>query len=167
MENKKQNRWLSWLIYLVIFIVVVQGVNLWKTRNAQSGNLSDFNGVLMDGTSFKVAQYSGEPVLLHFWATWCPICEMEKDSIESISQDHPVISIASWSESESAVDAYMIENDLTFPVMLDNEGTLAQGFGVKGVPTSFILAPDGEITFVETGYSTETGLRLRLWLSTF
>ena len=166
MENKKQSRWLSWLIYIVIFIVVVQGVNLWKTRNAQSGNLSEFDGVFIDGSSFTVAGYSGKPVLIHFWATWCPICDLEKNSIESISNDYPVISIASWSEGESAVDAYMIENNLTFPVMLDNEGTLAQGFGVKGVPTSFILAPDGEISFVETGYSTEIGLRLRLWFST-
>jgi alkyl hydroperoxide reductase subunit AhpC len=60
----------------------------------------------------------------------------------------------------------MLENQLTFPVMLDNNGELAQTFGLKGVPASFILSPNGEIKFVETGYSTELGLRLRLWLST-
>jgi peroxiredoxin len=60
----------------------------------------------------------------------------------------------------------MSDKQLTFPVMLDSSGELARSFGVKGVPTSFILAPDGEISFVETGYSTELGLRLRLWLST-
>ena len=77
-----------------------------------------------------------------------------------------MISIVSWSEGEAEVKAYMQNKQLTFPVMLDTIGKLAQSFGLKGVPTSFILDPNGEITFVESGYSTEAGLRLRLWIST-
>ncbi len=166
MKILTKNRWISWLIYIVFFLVVMHGANLWKTRNAQSGNLSEFSGELMNGTAFTIAEFSGKPVLFHFWATWCPICDLEKNSIESISHDYQVISIASWSEGKKEVKAYMQENQLTFPVMLDSSGELAQTFGLKGVPASFILSPSGEITFVETGYSTESGLRLRLWLST-
>ena len=77
-----------------------------------------------------------------------------------------MISIVSWSEGEAEVKAYMQNKQLTFPVMLDTIGKLAQSFGLKGVPTSFIFDPNGEITFVESGYSTEAGLRLRLWIST-
>jgi len=167
MNTITKNRWLSWLIYIVLFLVVMQGANWWKTRNTQSGNLSEFSGELINGRTFTIAEFSGKPVLFHFWAIWCPICDLEKDSIESIANDYPVISIASWSEGKTEVEAYMQENRLTFPVMLDNNGKLAQTFGLKGVPASFILSPDGEIKFVETGYSTEVGLRLRLWLSTF
>ncbi|NOR42148.1 MAG: redoxin domain-containing protein [Gammaproteobacteria bacterium] len=166
MNTPTKNRWLSWLVYIVLFLVVMQGASWWKSRDTQSGNLSEFSGELMNGTTFTIADFSGEPVLFHFWSTWCPICDLEKNSIESISHDYPVISIASWSEGKTEVNAYMLENQLTFPVMLDNSGELAQSFGLKGVPASFILSPDGEITFVETGYSTELGLRLRLWLST-
>ncbi len=166
MNTQTKSRLLSWLVYIVLFLVVMQGANWWKTRNTQSGNLSEFSGELMNGTVFTIAEFSGKPVLFHFWTTWCPICDLEKDSIESISHDYPVISIASWSEGKTEVKAYMLENQLTFPVMLDNSGELAQTFGLKGVPASFILSPNGEIKFVETGYSTEPGLRLRLWLST-
>ena len=166
MNTQTKNRWLSWLFYIVLFVVVMQATNWWKSRNTQSGNLSKFSGELMNGTAFTIAEYSGKPVLFHFWATWCPICDLEKDNIESISHDYPVISIASWSEGKREVKAYMLENQLTFPVMLDNSGELAQNFGLKGVPASFILSPNGEIKFVETGYSTELGLRLRLWIST-
>jgi thiol-disulfide isomerase/thioredoxin len=166
MKTQTKNRWLSWMAYIVLFLVVMQGANWWKSRNAQSGNLSEFSGVLMDGTEFTISEFSGQPVLLHFWATWCPVCDLEKYSVESISHDYPVISIASWSEGDAEVKAYMLENQLTFPVMLDNSGGLAQSFGLKGVPTSFIIAPDGEIKFVESGYSTELGLRFRLWFST-
>ena len=84
----------------------------------------------------------------------------------SIAQDYPVVTIASWSDGEAAVKKYMLDNGLTFPVMLDDSGQLARSFGLKGVPASFVLSPNGEIAFVETGYTTEAGLRLRLWLST-
>ncbi len=166
MNTQTKKHWRSWLVYILLFLVVMQAANWWKTRDAASGNLSEFTGELIDGSAFTISEFSGEPVLFHFWATWCPICEMENDTIQSISQDYPVISIASWSEGEAEVKAYMRDNQLTFPAMLDTSGELAQSFGLKGVPASFILDPRGEITFVETGYSTEPGLRLRLWLST-
>jgi len=165
--NKRTKKFLlAGLSYLVIFIVVSQGASWWKSRDAPRGNISEFNVELMDGSRFEVSKFSGQPVLLHFWATWCAICDLERNSVESIAQDYPVISIASWSEGAAEVEKYMLDNQLTFPVMLDNSGQLAQSFGLKGVPASFVLSPDGEISFVETGYTTELGLRLRLWLST-
>lgn len=164
-KTKTTIHWRSWLVYILLFLVVMQVANWWKTRDTPGGNLSEFTGELIDGSTFTISEFSGKPVLFHFWATWCPICELENDTIQSISQDYQVISIASWSEGEAEVKAYMRDNQLTFPVILDSSGELAQSFGVKGVPTSFILAPDGEITFVESGYSTEPGLRLRLWLA--
>ena len=165
MNTHTKKRWVSWLIYIILFFIVMLGANGWKSRDALSGNLSEFNGELMDGTTFTLADYAGKPILFHFWATWCPICTLQKDTIQSISQDYPVISIASWSEGKTEVNTYMQENHLTFPVMLDNSGELAETFGLKGVPASFILNRHGEIKFVETGYSTEYGLRFRLWLS--
>ncbi len=165
MNAQTKKRWAPWLIYIVLFFVVMIGANWWKSRDALSGNLSEFSGKLMDGTTFTLADYAGEPILFHFWAIWCPICDLQKNSIQSIAQDYPVISIASWSEGKAAVNTYMQANYLTFPVMLDDSGKLAQTFGVKGVPASFILNRNGEIKFVETGYSTEYGLRFRLWLS--
>lgn len=165
MNTQTKKHWRSWLVYILLFLVVMQAANWWKTRDAASGNLSEFTGELMDGSAFTISEFAGKPVLFHFWATWCPICELENDTIQSISQDYQVISIASWSEGEAEVKAYMRNNQLTFPVMLDTSGKLAQSFGLKGVPASFILDPNGEIRFVETGYSTELGMRLRLWLA--
>jgi len=154
------------LSYLLIFFVISQGVSWWKTRNAPTGNLSEFNVELMDGSQFIISELSGKPVLFHFWATWCPLCDLQKGSVESIARDYPVVSVASWSEGEAEVKKYMRDNELTFPVMLDDSGQLAESFGLKGVPTSFILSPSGEIEYVEAGYTTEAGLRFRLWLST-
>ncbi len=165
MNTQTKKRWNYLLIYVVLFLVIFLGASWWKSRDALSGNLSNFNGKLLDGTPFTLADYTGKPILLHFWATWCPICELQIDNIQAISQDYTVISIASWSEGKAAVNVYMQQNNLTFPVMLDDSGKLAQTFGLNGVPASFVVNRHGEIKFVETGYSTEYGLRFRLWLS--
>ena len=156
---------LTGLFYLVSFVVLAQGISWWKSRDAMSGNLSEFNVELMDGSRYSISTFSGEPVLFHFWATWCPVCGLQNGSIESIAEDYPVVSIASWSEGETEVKSYMQENGLTFPVMLDESGELARSFGLKGVPASFILSPGSDISFVESGYTSELGLRLRLWIS--
>ena len=103
-------------------------------------------------------------MLVHFWASWCPVCELEQDSIQSISNDYPVISVAMQSGNDLEVTAYMEENKLSFPTIVDEHGILAKQFGVRGVPTSFILSPGGKIAFSEIGYTTEIGLRTRLWL---
>lgn len=166
MNTQTKKPWLSWLAYIILFFAIMLAANAWKTRNTPDGSLSGFSGVLMDGTAFTVSEFTGRPVLFHFWATWCPICDLQKGSIQSIAKDYPVISIASWPEGKAEVAAYMQKNQLTFPVMLDNNGELAQDFGLQGVPASFILDPQGNITFVESGYTSEAGLRLRLWLST-
>lgn len=152
--------------YLVILFLLAQGISLWKSRNAFSGNLSGFHVQLINGDLFPLSQFTGEPVLLHFWATWCPVCALEDNSIQSISDDYPVVTVASWSEDQATVTDYLRENNLTFPVMLDNNGQVATSFGLKGVPSSFILSPDGDVRFVETGYTSEIGLRIRLWLAT-
>jgi len=156
---------LSGVGYILLFIVLSQGISWWKSRDAMSGKLSEFNIVSMDGSRAVMSDYTGRPVLLYFWATWCPVCKLQRGSVQSIAGDHPVFSIASWSEAEE-VAAYMRDNELTFPVMMDEDGQLASDFGLKGVPVTLVLSPSGDIRFVETGYTTGIGLRIRMWLST-
>lgn len=157
---------LPWIGYLLLFVLISQAASWWKSRDAMTGNLSRFNIVSMDGNQSVIAEHAGEPVLLYFWATWCPVCKLQRGSVQSITDDYPVYSIASWSETEE-VAAYMRDNELTFPVMMDENGQLARDFGLKGVPVTMILSPLGEISFVETGYTTGLGLRFRMWLSRF
>ena len=152
------------LVYLILFFVIAQSISWWKSRDAMRGDLSQFNIELMDGGRMQISEHAGRSVLLYFWSTWCPICNLQKGSVQSISEDHPVISIASWSDTDE-VKAYILENELTFPVMMDEDGHLARDFGLKGVPVSIILSPTGEMSFVETGFTTELGLRFRIWLA--
>jgi peroxiredoxin len=110
-----------------------------------------------------MAQPEGEPMLVHFWATWCPICALENSSIQSISEDYHVVTIAMQSGNEDELKRFMQQEGLSFPVIADEYGEISKQWSVRGVPASFIISPDGEIRFIEVGYTSGLGLRARLW----
>jgi alkyl hydroperoxide reductase subunit AhpC len=87
------------------------------------------------------------------------------NNVESVSRDHPVIAVASLSGSHEDVAEYLQGQGVTIPAVVDPEGQLASAYGVHAYPTSFIVDRTGEIRFAEVGYTTEAGLRLRLWLA--
>lgn len=61
------------------------------------------------------------------------------------------------------VREYLKRENLSYPVIVDEDGEWANVYGVKAVPASYIIDSKGVIRFIEKGYSSETGLRLRLW----
>ena len=65
--------------------------------------------------------------------------------------------------SDMEMGVWLEEQGVSYPVVLDADARLSGLYGIQGVPTSIIIDPVGDIRFVEVGYMTETGLRLRLW----
>ena len=152
-------------IEIVIILVVYLVIKSFMQRDLVDGPVPSFESTLLGGQSFNIQSYQGKPLLLHFWATWCSICKMEENSIASISEDYEVITVAMNSGNDMEITAYLEEQGLRFPVMVDENGAIAKRFGVRGVPTSFIVDPDANIKFTEVGFTSELGLRLRLWLA--
>jgi peroxiredoxin len=149
----------------LLFILLWVGVHGWQTRELPAGAAMTLEGTLLNGQGASLSALRGRPVLVHFWATWCPVCKLEQDNINAVAQDLQVLSIAMQSGTEQAVRNHMMQNHLTFPAINDADGTLARRWGIRGVPTSFIVDGTGHIRFVEVGYTTEAGLRLRLALA--
>jgi thiol-disulfide isomerase/thioredoxin len=122
-------------------------------------------GVQLDGKPVALDAFAGRPVLVHFWATWCPICRAEQGSIDALARDTPVITVAMQSGDRDAVVQHLRNETLSFPVLNDPDGVIAAQWGVRAVPASFIVDGAGRIRYVEVGYTTGIGLRLRLWLA--
>lgn len=162
----KTRKWLRRGLELLVIIVIVFGVRAWQQRDIAKGVAPALSGTLLDGTSFALAAKPGQPVLVHFWATWCPICRAEQGTIASLAHDNPnVITVAMQSGKNDAVQQYMHEQSVSFPVINDTDGRLSEKWGVRGVPASFIIDTEGKVRFVEIGYTTGWGLRFRLWLA--
>lgn len=171
-EQKKEKpprrrRWQRWLIDIVLIFIVVFAVHLWQTRNLPAGAAPELKGKMLNGESKSLKDLRGRPVLVHFWATWCPVCRTEEGSINSLAEDYRLLTVATGSGNASEISKYLSENNLDFPVMMDEDGMLGIAWGVRGVPSSFIIDADGQIRYVAVGYTTELGLRFRLWLADF
>ena len=150
---------------VIVIIIVLFALRLYTQKDLVSGQAPELHGQLINGQNFTLSDVSSRPVLVHFWATWCPVCKLEEDSIQAISEDYTVITIAMQSGSGAEVSDYMSTQGLGFSVINDPQGLLAKRFGVSAVPSSFIIDRDNRIAFRETGFTSEWGLRLRMWWS--
>lgn len=162
--SKPSSKWRRYAINALVIIVVVTGIRLWQQRDMVSGAAPVLKGVTLTLQLYELPTHPNKPTLVHFWATWCSICRTEQSNIAAIARDHPnTITIAMNSGLTNEVLQYMKAQGIDFPTVNDPDGSISEAWGVHAVPASFIIAPDGKIQFVEVGYTTEIGLRLRLW----
>ena len=160
----RRRRW-RWLREIALVALVLVGIHLYQTRDTAAGAAPPLAGTDLQGLFRSLESLRGQPVLVHFWATWCPICRLEQDSIEAIAADWVVLTVALEDTPAEELRAFMAREGLSFPVLRDADGSLAGRYGVRGVPTSFVVDPAGRIRFTSVGYTTGPGLRLRLWLA--
>ena len=158
-------RWWRYAGEALLLVLLLFGVHSWQIRDLPTGPAPPLEDVLLNGDAVTLNDLRGQPVLVHFWATWCPVCKLEEGSIATLARDHHVISVAMQSGSKQEVLDHLRRNGVTFPVINDPDAVQAQRWQVRAVPTSFIIDRAGGIRFIEVGYTTEIGLRLRLWLA--
>lgn len=160
----RRRRLARFAIEAALVLAVFLGMRAWMLRNVVSGTAPALSGTSLRGEALSLATMRGQPVLVHFWATWCSVCKTENGSLENLSKDHRVLSVAVDSGKAENVQAWMKAHRVSFPVLVD-DGSLSGPWGIRSFPTSFVVDGNGEIRFVETGYTTELGLRARLWLA--
>lgn len=157
----KQNGLLGWIGVLALFI----GIQFAVGGHLVKGSPPEFSATTLDGQAFELSRLRGRPAVIYFWAEWCPICRSMQHSIGSVAQDYPLLSVAMQSGNASAVGRYGREHDFNVPTVLDEDGSLAKRYGLSGVPGIFVLDANGQIRYATQGYTSELGLRLRLWLA--
>jgi thiol-disulfide isomerase/thioredoxin len=165
--SKSFGRILRWLIEVAIFAGIFFAVQAWQQRDVPHGTAPRIVGVLADGSAFELDSWlkahAGHAVALHFWADWCPICKTEEGSITSVGEDWPVMTVAMSSGSAVQVAAYLRGKGLAWPTLVDTSGRIAAVYGLKGVPAFIVIDRNGTIRSVSIGYTSELGMRLRLW----
>jgi thiol-disulfide isomerase/thioredoxin len=163
----KTARWKHWLLEGALVLSIFLGVQIWQTRDVPRGSAPQFQGVLASGGEITLdawrAQHPGKPVLLYFWADWCPICKTVAGSVDALSRDHAVLSIAMQSGPPARVIQTLAKHRHDWSTVVDESGEITARYGFKGVPAFVVVDGDGNIRFVESGYTSEMGLRARLW----
>jgi cytochrome c biogenesis protein CcmG, thiol:disulfide interchange protein DsbE len=129
----------------------------------------DFTLQTLDGQTVKLSDLRGKAVLINFWASWCPPCKAEMPAIQHIYDDYRnqglvVLAVNATNQDTFAnAQAFLTENNLTFPVPLDVNGEITRLYKINSFPTTFFIAPNGIIREVVIGGPmTEAALRLRV-----
>lgn len=157
--------WFKNILWTLAFLLVFFGVRAWQQQAMPKGVAPVFAGVTVNGQTVSLADYRGKPLLLYFWASWCKICEFEQGSIRALAKDYPLLSVALRSGNALQLGKYMDEHNFHITTVVDEYGEIASRYGVRGTPTTFFIDANGEIRSVEVGYTSEIGMRIRLWLA--
>ena len=105
-----------------------------------------------NGNTWSLKDMAGKPVVLHFWATWCPYCKKLQPGLEKIrmaNQDSDLQMIAiSFNEDEGAMPAKVLyERGIGMKTLIDGD-SVAKSYGVKGTPTTVFINRAGEIVWI-------------------
>ncbi len=107
----------------------------------------DFNATLLNGATFHLSDYRGKIVVLNFWASWCPPCQVETPLLTTaagqLGADVVLVGVDVWDKSSDAQD-FMRQYQVAYPVAHD-DGSIAVDYGLTGVPETFVIDADGKI----------------------
>jgi len=140
-------------------------LSLYKSQSLNDAPLTIKSLNLLDDTRYNFP--NNKPILIHFWATWCPTCKLEAPNIEFISKHFNVLTVAVDSGNNYELKQYLQETGFSFNVVNDENKELAQQFNISGYPTTFIYNHDKKLIFSEVGYTSIIGLYLRMWWASF
>lgn len=164
------------IILLVTSLVIVVagalvGYNILKENNNISyteetsvqtketlAKFSDFTFYDLEGKELKLSDFAGKPIVLNFWATWCPPCKEEMPLFESAYQEYGeeiefiMLNLTDGEkDNEQSVNEFISENNYTFPTYLDKLADGAQTYSIYTIPQTFFINSKGYIIYSQTG----------------
>jgi peroxiredoxin len=124
-----------------------------------------FGGETIDARKISPADLRGKVVLLNFWASWCLECRPEMLALERLHRELARQGLAivgvNAREKPDTVRRYARESGLTFPLVLDPDGTINARYGVLGLPATFLVGRDGRAVAFAIGPREWTGAPAR------
>lgn len=125
-----------------------------EVRPVREGEIApDFELLSPEGEPVKLSDYRGRPVMVNFWATWCGPCRIEMPlfvNAHETNEDLVVLAVNSQ-EAPELVTQYRDAMGLTFPIVLDRDGTVSTIYRVKALPTTFFLDREGRVVRAHRG----------------
>jgi peroxiredoxin len=157
------------LLYIAAAVAIIAGVALfivtmqWRTtapggvKGADGRIAADFTLEDLSGRSITLASLRGKVIFLNFWATWCAPCLEEMPSMQALYEqmrsnpDFVMLAVSQDQRGRQAVKPFIDKNGFRFQVLLDPDGQLAESYGLRGVPETFIIDRSGRIVAHHAG----------------
>jgi peroxiredoxin len=171
--EKRQRLVLRSIILLVLFLAA--GYTLYQnvlskeagTKAMLNEKAPEFALQSLDGKKTKLSEYSGKPVLINFFATWCTPCKNEMPAIQStyekFKDDGFTVLAVNLSEPKVSVRNLKEQLGTDFTILLDNKNAVESLYDVYKIPSSFFVDPSGKIVRVYEGEMSRKNLNA--WVS--
>jgi peroxiredoxin len=154
---KRYNFFKILFIGLLFFLIVLAcKEKAGKTSLPKIGTAAiDFNCQDLKGQTWSLDKVRGKVVLLRFWADWCPYCRYEMPIIDKyyrkLNKEGFLVLAVNVKQRPEVALAFTAQLDITFPIPLDPDGTLARKYGVYAIPTNFLIDREGIIREILIG----------------
>lgn len=180
MRNMSNDRFSRIILYGTLFTLSLIWVYCSRLPNDSTTTLKkaaphpgfiapEISLLSLTGEEISLSDLRGHPVILNFWTTWCPPCRAEMPAMQRAFldyQDAGVIIIAVNSTSQdslSAVEDFIGQYGITFPILLDKEGDAMDSYQISSLPTTYFIDRSGIIREVVIGGPmSEALLRTRI-----
>ena len=118
---------------------------------------------LEDGRYVRLSDLKGKPVVINFWATWCPPCRAEMPEFVKTAADEDLVVLAvNDGEDRKAVEEFAAAFGMKMPVVLDRDGMLGERYLVQGLPTTYFIDSQGKLSSMVVGQITPEALDAKL-----
>jgi peroxiredoxin len=115
----------------------------------------DFKLIDTQGKAHTLSDYRGKVVIVNFWATWCEPCRKEMPSLqrawERLRAKDVVVLAVNWGEAAPTVEQFLKDAQVDFPVLLSVDDDMIARWSVKGLPTTFVIDPQGRLAYQVAG----------------
>jgi len=137
-----------------------------QNNEADKTKAPDFTVYDAEGKAVKLSDMRGTPVVLNFWASWCPPCKSEMPDFNAVYQElggevqfMMVDLVDGGRETAETGAAFIKEQGYEFPVFFDTDGAAARAYGVRSIPTTIFINKDGDVVTGTQGMIDEASLR--------
>lgn len=153
------------ILAAVAAVAVARGSSAPDTRVAGGQPAPQVTFERWDGSQGSLADYRGTPLVLNFWASWCPPCVAEMPGFEQVHRqfDGRVAFLGlDLQDDRAAAEALVDRTGVTYDLGVDRSGEIFQAFGGIGMPTTVFISAEGEILDRHTGILVEQQLTERI-----
>jgi cytochrome c biogenesis protein CcmG/thiol:disulfide interchange protein DsbE len=150
-------------IIVAIAVVVLAGLAIFQTSAANKEELPKVGFKApqislqgLDGKTYSFETLQGKPVVINFWASWCGPCKLEAPELVRLYEKYKgeveiyAVNLTSGDDVKNA-RAFADDYGFQFPVLLDEEGDVADKYQIQAIPSTFFVNNKGTIIYKATG----------------